>query len=97
MTLHATLQVEPIRAQLRGDDSDRPVLVGTDGQRVVLVADGKHAEVLARMIARVTGDLRDVDDVDPVLWDHVTVDLLCAKATATGVLTDITAHLEVVR
>ena len=75
--LTATLHV---RARLRGGTVDAPVMVGHDTGHVVLIADPAHAEVLARMIARVTGELRDVDDVDPQLWDHVIVDLLAEKA-----------------
>lgn len=82
MTLRAHLQVVDLTATFRGEDPERPVHVGYDGTRVVAVLDAKHAELLAKMIARVNAEVRVDDDVDQALWDHVVVDLMAAKAMA---------------
>ncbi|HEX6518112.1 MAG TPA: hypothetical protein VF049_21315, partial [Nocardioidaceae bacterium] len=87
-----------LTATFRGEDPERPVHVGYDGTRVVAVLDTKHAELLAKMIARVNSDPLPDDDVDQVLWDHVVVDLMAAKAMAGPYPTPVEVPpLEVVR
>lgn len=98
MSLRAHLQVVDLTATFRGDDPDRPVHVGYDGTRAVIVLDPQHARVLAQLIARATSELREDDEVDPTLWDHVVVDLLAAKAFAGPLPTPAEVPaLEVVR
>lgn len=82
MSLRAHLQMVDMTATLRGDDPDRPVHVGYDGTRVLVVLDPKHAEILAHLICRGAATREDGDDVDPALWDHAVVDILASSCLA---------------
>lgn len=88
MSVQTHLRVHEVHASFDTPDPhglpEQPVVVGRDGTRVVLVADPRHAELLARIIARVTAAPADGDDIQPDLWHHVVVDLLAAKALAAG-------------
>lgn len=81
----AQLRIHEVTADLRDPSPDRPVIVGNDGTRVVLLLDAPHAEILAKIIARISHETREGDDLDLEMWDRAVVDLLCAKACASGV------------
>lgn len=84
MSIRAHLQVHDLTARLRGRDPRRPVLVGVDGTRVVLVANPAAADVIARLIARGAAHPEPGDTFDQVQVDHAVVDLLAAAAEAGG-------------
>ena len=84
MNMIAPLQVRDLTARLYGDDPDRPVLVGRDGTRVVLLLDAKHAEDLAKVMARARRGLDDDFDPESDTWLHAITALLTAKTEAEG-------------
>lgn len=83
MSMTAQLEVRDVSAHLRGDDPRRPVIVGHDGTRVVMLLDANHAEILAQVLARYETLAREAipsEAIDGDVWLHTMVDLLAAKA-----------------
>jgi hypothetical protein len=72
------MRFHDVTATFRGNDPARPVRVGTDGNRLVLLVDQDHATDLAKVIglgsAAAAGDL----DTDPTVWNQAITDVLVA-------------------
>lgn len=83
-TATVPVRVHELDATLRGPaDPDRPVIVGEDGTRVVVLLSPAAAGVLAKVLAVFEAEHAD-DDLDfPFerdVWVHAYIDLLSAVA-----------------
>lgn len=93
MSMLAKLKVRDVTAHIRGDDPSRPVQVGYDGTRVVMVLDVDHANFLAKLLANVDSKpanntgvdwVHQVDKEQQDTWLHAMVDVLASVTHVNG-------------